>query len=316
MQHDAHGIKKLSDCTDQASPRILSRFPSVLETRLPEEGTSCFPSVSLFLLAEATGGTRSLSSFSLPQTSSLVASTPAPELEPPSFRSPLPSTFAAPLPASRFHVDFSRKAERMPGQRPDSPSRMALLADHSHQSTPMLNGQEAATAGDHEAVELEYSEKDLDDALSYLDSQRRASASSRVPGWAKRLADSTRVVSRKTGAVSRRSLLGCCLALMVFLTIVTTSLGEADTDSFNLVSEPTLKQESRPAGVLDAVVKAPARVAGAVKELGWSAWDKAVGASVEKPKVWKGLNPLHVSLEILAEPTSRLGADDCLRDRC
>lgn len=182
---------------------------------------------------------------------------------------------------------------------------MALMADHSHQSTPMLAGQEAGSS-QNDAFDQptgEYSEKDLDDALSYLDNVRRRSSVA-VPGWAKRLADSTRVVGRKTGAVSRRSLFGVTLALILFLIIVPNFIEGGDTESFEAVKEPLLKEE-RPAGMLDAVVKAPSRVAGAVKELGMSAWDKAVGVTAEKPQVWKGLNISHVSSCLLARDGRR-----------
>lgn len=147
----------------------------------------------------------------------------------------------------------------------------------------------------------DYTEKELDDAMAYLDSTRRKS-SLQVPSWARQLSanlsSSYRLVDRKLSKsfLPRRALLLLVLVLIALVTVV-TSLAEEEPEQLS-----TTMAGGEEKGMLDAVVKAPARLKGAVKELGSMAWDKAHG--VEKEIVYKGLDQLHVSRGGVVAPRS------------
>lgn len=130
--------------------------------------------------------------------------------------------------------------------------------------------------------------------MAYLDSTRRRS-SIVVPSWAKRLtanlSSSYRLVDRKVNKsfLARRALLFGALALILFLTVITSLAAD---DTVELV-QPVAGELPAEKGILDKVVKAPSRIKGAVKEWGNLAWDKAYGG--DKEVVYKGLDQLHVS---------------------
>lgn len=192
--------------------------------------------------------------------------------------------------------------------RPGSPSSKALLGDHSHNSTPILNQtailMDRNHSSDGNAADVEYTEKELDDALAYLNKRdSRSSSSSSVPKWAQRLVDkltTTATTGARDGpvATSRRrassfallagqrvarggpavvvvSLASFVLALLLLVGVASTLSSGAATssdDSFEPVKTPSIydaQSFKEVGGVLDRVKQAPSKI----KQFGQDVWE-------------------------------------------